>query len=71
MATVTAPSVVCGGTIAVIFVSLTTVTFWAGAPPKVTDAPGVKYAPVIVTLAPPVTGPLGGLTACTRGVKLA
>jgi hypothetical protein len=45
----------------VIEVLLTTVTFVAGTPAKVTVAPEKKFVPVIVTAVPPEAGPLVGL----------
>lgn len=50
-----------------IDVPLTTVTFVAGFPPKLTVVPGVKFAPVSVTAVPPTVGPLLGVTVVTLG----
>ena len=65
-ATVTAPALPAG-VVAVIVVALTTTTFVAAVPPKVTVAPDAKLVPVIVTAVPPVIGPLFGDTLLTVG----
>jgi hypothetical protein len=49
------------GVVAVIEVSLTTVTPVAAVPPKVTAVAPVKPDPVIVTLVPPAIGPATGV----------
>ena len=54
-----------------IDVPLTTVTFVAAVPPKVTVAPLTKFVPVIVTLVPPPVGPEFGDTLPTVGDKAA
>lgn len=41
----------------------------SGVPPKSTSVAPVKLPPVIVTVVPPVNGPLAGLTAVTTGVE--
>jgi hypothetical protein len=64
--TVTAPAAFAG-VVAVIVVLLTTVTFVAAVPPKVTIAPKAKFVPVIVTAVPPAVDPLFGLTLLTVG----
>ena len=64
--TVTAPAA-CAGVVAVIRVALTTTTFVAAVPPKVTVAPAAKFVPVIVTPVPPAAGPVFGLTPLTVG----
>src|SRR5205823_11966521 len=64
--TVTAPAA-CAGVVAVICVALTTTTFVAAVPPKVTVAPAAKFVPVIVTPVPPAAGPVFGLTPLTVG----
>ena len=46
------------GVVQVMEVSLTTLTFVAATPPKVTPVAPVKFAPVIVTLVPPAAAPL-------------
>lgn len=51
----------------VIDVALTTVTFVAGEPAKVSVAPATKFVPVTVTLVPPVMGPDVGLMLETVG----
>jgi len=66
-ATVTAPALFAG-VFAVIEVALTTVTFVAFVPPKVTAVALVRFVPVIVTLVPPAVGPELGLTLVTVGV---
>ena len=48
------------GLVSVIVVALTTVTFVAAAPPKVTLVAPVKSVPVSVTLVPPRVTPLTG-----------
>ncbi len=50
-----------------IWVALTKVTPVAAVPPKVTVAPLTKFAPVMVTAVPPVSGPLLGVTEVTVG----
>ena len=52
-----------------IVLLLTTVTFVAAAPPKLTVAPATKLVPVMVTELPPVVGPLLGLTPVTVGAS--
>jgi hypothetical protein len=64
--TVTAPALPAG-VIAVIEVLLTTTTFVAAVPPKVTVAPLAKFVPVIVTAVPPDVDPLFGDTLLTVG----
>ena len=53
--------------VAVMVVSLTTVTPVAADPPKVTVAPLAKSVPVMVTTVPPAVGPLVGSTEVTVG----
>jgi hypothetical protein len=55
------------GVVAVIVVSLTTVTPVADAPPMVTVVAPVKSVPVIVTAAPPAVGPEAGEIELTVG----
>ena len=62
----TGPGVAAGST-AVIWVELFTVNEVAGLVPKNTLAVVVKLAPVIVTVVPPATGPLSGLSLVTVG----
>ena len=50
-----------------IEVALTTVTFVAAVPPKLTVAPLAKFVPVIVTLVPPLVDPVLGETLFTVG----
>jgi hypothetical protein len=57
--TVTSPAAAAGVT-AVSVVSLFTMAFVAGRSPKVTVTPLAKLVPVIVTVVPPVVGPLAG-----------
>ena len=64
--TFTAP-VACVGVFAVIEVLLTTVTFVAAAPPKLTLAPDRKFVPVIVTPLAPPEEPEFGDTEVTAG----
>ena len=54
--TLTAPAA-CAGVLAVMVVLLTTVTFVAAVPPRVTVAPFRKPVPVMVTAVPPVVSP--------------
>ena len=61
------PNNVPAGVVAVIDVSLMTVTVVAAAPPTVTAVAPVKAVPVIVIEAPPVSGPLAGDTLVTVG----
>jgi hypothetical protein len=56
------------GVVAVIVVAELTVKELAAVPPKVTAVAPLKFAPMIVTLVFPVSGPLPGLTCCTCGV---
>ncbi len=65
--TSTAPAV-WAAVVAVMVVSLTTVTPVASVAPKVTVAPLTKFVPVIVTAVPPVSGPLVGSMEVTVGV---
>lgn len=65
--TVTLIVPVPAGEIAVAWVSLFTVKVAAGALPKLTAVAPVNPAPVIVTLVPPVGGPLLGDIAVTIG----
>ena len=55
------------GEAAVICVAFTTVTFVAAVPSKLTAVAPVKPVPVIVTVVPPVVGPLDGLRLVTVG----
>jgi hypothetical protein len=55
------------GVVAVIELPLTNATFVAGTLPKVTVAPGAKFAPPIVTAVPPTVGPLFGYRPLTVG----
>ena len=57
-----------GGVMAVIVLSLLTVTLVAETPPIFTVAPDVKCSPVIVTTVPPVSAPFEGSIAVTFGV---
>ena len=60
----------CAGVVQVMLVSLTTVTLVAAAPPMVTPVAPVKLVPVIVTLAPPLSGPLDGEMEETVGAGI-
>ena len=53
------------GLVAVIDVALFTVTPVAAVEPNATVSPDAKPVPVMVTVVPPATGPLVGLTALT------
>lgn len=53
-----------------IWVSLSTVKLAAGAPPMVTPVVPVKLVPVIVTVTPPLSGPLGGEMEETVGADM-
>ena len=55
------------GVVAVICVSLTTVTLVAGPPPTVTPVVPMKLDPLIVIGVPPATGPWLGDTPVTIG----
>lgn len=58
------------GAVAVIDVGLSTVTVLEGttALPKSTDAPALKFVPVMATFVPPEVGPAAGVTLVTAGV---
>jgi hypothetical protein len=61
----------CDGVVATIVVLVATTTVVAaGIPPKLTVAPGTKFAPVIVTVVPPFTAPELGATLVTVGAGL-
>ena len=62
--TLTAPAA-WAGVFAVMVVELTTTTFVAAEPPKVTVAPAWKPVPLMVTGVPPRYGPLFGVTDVT------
>ena len=64
--TLTAPAA-CAGVVAVIVVLFTTGAPVAAFPPMLTVAPNAKLVPVIVTIEPPVVGPLPGETLLTTG----
>ena len=68
--TSTGPTLVAAGLVAVIWLSLFTVNADAGMDPKSTSVAPVKPEPVMVTLVPPASGPLVGLTAVTAGTVL-
>ena len=63
--TLTDPAV-CAVLVAVILVGLVTRKL-ATEEPKLTDDAPVKLDPVIVTLVPPLVGPVSGLTELTVG----
>ena len=50
-----------------LMVVLVTVTPVSATPPTVADAPAWKLVPLIVTVVPPVVGPLVGETELTVG----
>ena len=56
-----------GGETAVIDVALVTEKLWAATPPKVTAVAPVKADPVMVTVVPPIDGPLVQLIRVTAG----
>ena len=58
-----------GGLVAVICVAESTVNVVAAVPPKRTPVAPVKPVPVMVTVVPPVTGPLAGKTPVTTGTE--
>lgn len=59
----------CEGVVATIDVLVATSTIVAaGTPPKLTVAPGMKFAPVIVTVVPPFADPEFGTILVTDGV---
>src|SRR5436309_13366041 len=60
-----APGLVEAGVAPVICEGLTTVRLPTSLPPMVTLVTLMKLVPVTVTLVPPATRPLGGLTAVT------
>ena len=64
--TLTGPAA-CAGTVAVIEVLLTTVTFVAALTSNFTVAPEVKFVPVIVTDVPPAVDPELGETDVNVG----
>jgi hypothetical protein len=45
-----------------------TLTFDAGTPPMVNDAPGMKLDPVTVIAVPPIDGPLDGEIEVTETI---
>src|SRR5215472_7619974 len=63
--TTSAAPAIPGGVVAVIVLSLTTNTFVAACPPKLTVAPVEKFEPDSVTSVPPTAGPLWGATQVT------
>jgi hypothetical protein len=58
-----------GGATACSSVDDTKLTVDADAVPKVTVAPGTNPLPLIVTVPPPVVGPVVGLTLLTVGTS--
>jgi hypothetical protein len=59
------------GVVAVMVVSLSTLTPVASAPPIVTAVASVKPEPLMVTLVPPAAVPLFGLMLSTTGTAAA
>lgn len=55
------------GEVAVIWVALLTAKDAAAVPPNLTAVAPVKLVPVMITLVPPVGGPVLGLTLVTVG----
>ena len=68
MTTTSAAPAAPAGVMAVIVVSLLTVTLVAETPPIFTVAPDAKCSPVIVTAVPPASAPFAGSIAVTFGV---
>lgn len=68
--TSTAPTLVAAGAVAVIEVSLFTVNDDAATGPKSTAVAPVNPLPVTVTVVPPASGPLDGLTPVTTGAVM-
>ena len=66
ISTLTVPAV-RAGVVQVMVVELTTLTFVAAVPPKVTLVAPVRFVPVMVTLVPPEVLPLGGEMELTAG----
>lgn len=64
MVTVAGPEL-CWGTTATMVEELLSAMEAAGNPPKVTDTPARKFAPLIVTFVPPAAGPEAGDTLLT------
>src|SRR6185436_8032896 len=64
--TLTGPAA-CAGTVAVIEVLLTTVTFVAALESNFTVAPALKFVPVILTDVPPTVDPVLGETDVNVG----
>ena len=58
------------GAVAVICVAEFTVKPVAGVPPKLTAVAPMRLVPVMVTLVPPVAGPVVGETAVTVGAGI-
>ena len=67
--TVTVPAA-CAGVVAVIEVLLTTFTFVAAVPPRVTVAPARNPVPLMVTAVPPAAVPVLGAIDATVGAGL-
>ena len=59
------PKMVEAGVVPVTFVELTIVKLPSSLPPIVTLATSTKLVPVMVTLVPPASGPLAGVTVVT------
>jgi hypothetical protein len=57
-----------GGALALIVVSLATVNDGEATVPKCTAVTPRRFDPLMVTMVPPVVGPLAGLTEVTTGV---
>lgn len=64
--TSTVPAIPAGVT-TIMDVSETTVKAIAGFPPKNTAVASVKFEPVMVTVLPPESGPMSGLTDVMAG----
>ena len=65
--TVTLTAPVPAGEMAVIAVEDVTVKLVAAVAPNLTDVAPVRLTPVIVTLVPPLWGPVGGASELTAG----
>ena len=66
-ATVTSTVALPAGAVAVMEVAELTVNPVAAVVPKLTPVAPVKLVPVMVTVVPPVAGPVAGLTDVTVG----
>src|SRR5439155_18219695 len=65
--TTSAGPAACAGALAVIELALAPETAVAAAPPIVTEAPTAKFAPLMVTVTPPLMDAARGVIPVTRG----